>query len=358
MSDYDKLPLLQDAFSMLTDQLSAKDRVSIVTYANDVRVPLKGAGGTEAARIKKAIKNLNASGGTNGGAGIETAYMLAEDNFIKGGNNRVILATDGDLNLGLTSVEELEELISEKKESGVYLSVLGFGSGNIKDNRMETLADKGNGNYSYIDSEREARKVLVDELSSSMLTVCKDVKLQVEFNPSVVKAYRLVGYANRVMKAKDFDDDTKDGGEIGAGHEVTALYELLLTDEYGSFYDEEVDVDGLRYSNEYKKASGRTDVKRTGADRSREIMTLSIRYKKPSEDKSNLLTYPVTMASFTEAPSDDLVFQSAVAEFGLIASDSEFRGDADLNRVSDELWGLKLRDEYKLEFRDMVDEAR
>lgn len=331
MADEDKLPLLQDAFCMLAEELSEKDRVSIVTYANGVDTVLKGAKGSDTRTIKKAIKGLMASGGTNGGEGIKTAYRLAEKYFIKGGNNRVILATDGDLNLGITSVDDLNDLISEKKESGVYLSVIGFGKGNIKDNRMETLADNGNGNYSYIDSEREAKKVLIDELSSNMLTVCKDVKLQVEFNPEVVKGYRLVGYANRVMKDKDFNDDKKDGGEIGAGHEVTVLYEIIPNDDMAC------DLDEADYMED-----------------SDEILTLSIRYKKPSGDKSSLLTYPVTFDSYEADPSDDFLFQSAVAEFGLVASDSLFSADADIDNVVDRLRSIDLNDEYKKEFYKLV----
>lgn len=353
MSDYDKLPLLQEAFGMLADELTDKDRVSIVTYANGVDTPLVGEKGSNSGRIKRVLNNLTASGGTNGGAGIETAYKLAEKYFIKGGNNRVILATDGDLNVGITSVNELEELISRKKESGVYLSVLGFGTGNIKDNRMETLADKGNGNYSYIDSVREARKVLIDELSSNMLTVCKDVKLQVEFNPEFVKGYRLVGYANRTMAAKDFNNDKKDGGEIGAGHEVTALYELILNEDPDA---DEIDTDSLRYADNYKKAQAKSTKgrNRTSIGRNSELLTLSIRYKKPSENRSSLLTYPVTFASYTDRPSEDFIFQSAVAEFGLIASQSEYMGSADLDNVISALDSIRLNDEYKREFRDLV----
>lgn len=362
MSDYDKLPLLQEAFCMLADELSDKDRVSIVTYASGVNTVLTGEKGSNSVKIKRAINDLTASGGTNGGKGIETAYKLAEKYFIKGGNNRVILATDGDLNLGVTSVGGLEELISRKKESGVYLSVLGFGTGNIKDNRMETLADKGNGNYAYIDSVREARKVLIDELSSNMLTVCKDVKLQVEFNPAYVKGYRLVGYADRTMAAKDFNNDKKDGGEIGAGHEVTALYELILNDEYS---DDETDVNSLRYADEFRKAGGNKGSHRDGSfaastpaiSRNSELLTLSIRYKRPSENKSSLLTYPVTFAEYTDRPSADFEFQSAVAEFGLIASNSEYMGSADLDEVLDRLSHIRLDDEYKQEFKDMVEYA-
>ena len=354
MSDYDKLPLLQEAFCMLVDELSAKDRVSIVTYANGVDTVLSGEKGSNGRKIKRAINDLFAGGGTNGGKGIQTAYELAEKNFIKGGNNRVILATDGDLNIGLTSVEELEDLISRKKESGVYLSVLGFGSGNLKDNRMETLADKGNGNYSYIDSVKEAKKVMVDELSSNLLTVCKDVKLQVEFNPEVIMGYRLVGYSDRVMKAKDFNDDKKDGGEIGAGHEVTALYELIpVNNDTICFGGDEVDVDSLKYSDEFRRAGGK-DRKRAAYTDDSEMCTLSIRYKKPSEDKSSLLTYPIRMDEYTYSPSDDYIFQSAVAEFGLIASDSAHKQDADIDNVIERLESIRLNDESKQEFLDLV----
>ena len=327
MAQPDKLPLLQKSFCMLVDNLSEKDRVSIVTYANGVNVVLEGAKGNESRKIKRAINDLFASGGTNGGKGIKTAYKIAEENYIKGGNNRIILATDGDLNLGLTSVDELNELVSRKKETGVFLSVLGFGQGNIKDNKMETLADNGNGNYAYIDSLREAKKVLVDELSANMLTVCKDVKLQVEFDPDVVKGYRLVGYANRIMKDRDFNDDTKDGGEIGAGHEITVLYEIIPTKEYeNAAYEKSCD----------------------------DIMTLCIRYKKPAADKSALLEYPISFRAFTKTPSDDFIFQSAVAEFGLLASDSLFSGDANLDDVIDNLESIRLDDEYKAEFYDLV----
>lgn len=319
----DKLPLLQDAFCMLTDELSDKDRVSIVTYAGSDSVVLTGARGNETRKIKNAIRDLEAGGSTNGSAGIETAYKLAEKYFIKGGNNRVILATDGDLNVGVTSVGGLEDLITTKKESGVFLSVLGFGTGNIKDNRMETLADKGNGNYAYIDSKREAKKVLVKELSANMLTVCKDVKFQVEFNPKAVKGYRLIGYSNRVMANKDFNDDTKDGGEIGAGHTVTALYELILKDKVED-----------------------------------ELLNLNIRFKRPSADESELLTYPVTMKSYKRNPGDDFYFQSAVAEFGLIASHSEYAEDATLGDVEDILESIDLNDEYKEEFYELVKYSR
>ncbi|MCR5357487.1 MAG: VWA domain-containing protein [Lachnospiraceae bacterium] len=346
MAADDKLPLLQEAFCMLVDELSDKDRVSIVTYTNGVETVLAGEKGSNTRTIKRAINHLFAGGGTNGSDGIQTAYRLAEKNFIKGGNNRIILATDGDLNIGLTSVEELEDLISKKKESGVYLSVLGFGTGNLKDNKMETLADKGNGNYSYIDSVREAEKVMVKELSANMLTVCKDVKFQVEFNPEFVKGYRLVGYANRAMKDRDFNNDRKDGGEIGAGHEVTVLYEIIPNDEDTVLTLGCVGAGDLKYADQFRS---RYDHK--GND---ELLTLSIRYKRPAEDKSSLLSYPVTFNDYTYSPSDDFIFQSAVAEFGLVASDSLFSADADLDDAIDMLESIRLNDEYKQEFYEMI----
>ena len=323
MSHEDKLPLLQESFGLLAENLTEKDRISIVTYAGDDEVVLRGAAGNETRKIKKAINQLEAGGGTNGSKGIETAYEIAEENFIKGGNNRIILATDGDLNIGLTTEEELEELITEKKESGIYLSVLGFGAGNLKDNKMEVLADKGNGNYAYIDSLREARKVLVEEMTATLLTICKDVKLQVEFNPSVVSDYRLIGYENRALNREDFEDDTKDAGEIGAGHSVTVLYELILKEPI-------------------------TDLSEG------EWLTLSIRYKKPAEDTSNLLQYPVSYEDYQSSPDDDFVFAAAVAEFGLLASDSAYAGDASLKHVRSALKGITLDDEYKEEFYELV----
>lgn len=350
MSHADKLPLLQESFGLLAENLTEKDRISIVTYAGDDEVVLRGAAGNETRKIKKAINQLEAGGGTNGSKGIETAYEIAEENFIKGGNNRIILATDGDLNIGLTTEEELEELITEKKESGIYLSVLGFGAGNLKDNKIEVLADKGNGNYAYIDSLREARKVLVEEMTATLLTICKDVKLQVEFNPSVVSDYRLIGYENRALNREDFEDDTKDAGEIGAGHSVTVLYELILKEPITDLSEEE--IKGLKYEKNYKK-----ELKEAGESSAalyEEWLTLSIRYKKPAEDSSNLLRYPVSYEDYQSSPDDDFVFAAAVAEFGLLASDSAYDGDASLKHVRSALKGIILDDEYKEEFYDLV----
>ena len=349
----DKLPLLQEAFCLLADNLTEKDRVSIVTYAGDDTVVLEGVSGDKTRTIKKALMGLEAGGGTHGSKGIETAYALAEDNFIKGGNNRVILATDGDLNIGLTSEEELEELITEKKESGIFLSVLGFGTGNIKDNKMETLADKGNGNYAYIDSLREANKVLVEEMSATLLTICKDVKLQVEFNPAVVSEYRLIGYENRALNKEDFDDDTKDAGEIGAGHSVTALYEVILKEPLSGLSDE--DINDLKYSDEYRKEQGKGSLESSATEK--EWFTLSIRYKKPAEEESSLLTYPIGFESYLENPDDDFRFAGAVAEFGLLASHSENPEDASVKNVKKILKSIDLDDEYKEEFLELVKEV-
>lgn len=355
MNNADKLPLLQEAFSLLAENLTEKDRVSIVTYAGEDEVVLRGASGDETRKIKKAINDLEAGGGTNGSKGIETAYEIAEEYFIEGGNNRVILATDGDLNIGLTTEEELEDLITEKKESGIFLSVLGFGTGNIKDNKMETLADKGNGNYAYIDCMTEAKKVLVEEMSATLLTICKDVKLQVEFNPAVVSAYRLIGYENRALNKEDFHDDTKDAGEIGAGHSVTVLYELILKDPLTSMSGEE--IEDLKYKENYKK-----ELEAAGAESSKAIseewLTLSIRYKKPAEDESSLLQYPIGYESYEYEPAEDFVFAAAVAEFGLMASHSSYQGEASVSGVMSALKRIDLDDEYKEEFYELVMKAR
>lgn len=354
MDEPDKLPLLQEAFTLLTEKLGSKDRISIVTYASEDTVVLQGAAGNEKRKIKRAINGLEAGGGTWGSRGIETAYALAEENFIKGGNNRVILATDGDLNIGTTTEEELEELISEKKESGIFLSVLGFGTGNIKDNKMETLADKGNGNYAYIDCMQEARKVLLEEMTATLLTVCKDVKLQVEFNPDVVEAYRLLGYDNRALDRKDFSDDTKDGGEIGAGHSVTALYEIILREPlYHGMTEGE--IRDLKYGSEYRERAG----ERSAANQKyKEWLTVSIRYKKPAGSRSELLEYPVGYDSYQEKPSNDFLFASAVAEFGLLASHSGYPEDASIENVRRTIKKLDLKDSYKIEFLELVEEVQ
>lgn len=362
MHNEDKLPLLQESFCMLAENLTEKDRVSIVTYAGDDTIVLDGVSGDKTKKIQKALNKLEAGGGTHGSKGIETAYALAEEHFIEGGNNRVILATDGDLNIGLTSEEELEELISEKKESGIFLSVLGFGTGNIKDSKMETLADKGNGNYAYIDCIREADKVLVEEMTATLLTICKDVKFQVEFNPSVVSSYRLIGYENRALNKEDFNDDTKDAGEIGAGHSVTVLYEVVLKEPIGGLSEKE--IEDLKYSDNYKKElkeQGQQEKQEglgeDGNALTEEWFTLSVRYKKPAEDESNLLQYPIGYECYEEEPSDDFLFAAAVAEFGLLASHSEYPEDASVKNVKKTLKSIDLDDEYKEEFLELVKEC-
>lgn len=351
----DKLPLLQESFALLAENLTEKDRVSIVTYAGDDAIIIEGVPGNDTKKICKALYALEAGGSTHGSKGIETAYKLAEEYFIEGGNNRVILATDGDLNVGLTTEEELEDLITEKKESGVFLSVLGFGTGNIKDNKMETLADKGNGNYAYIDSLREANKVLVEEMSATLLTVCKDVKFQVEFNPAVVAEYRLVGYDNRLLDAEDFEDDTKDAGEIGAGHCVTALYEIVTNEQIGTVT---CGVKDLKYAEFYEEKGKQNDSNpawKEGGYKEYEWLTVSIRYKEPEGTTSKLLEYPVNFDSYTTSPSDDFQFVAAAAEFALVAKQSEYKADAALEQVEEVLKDIRLTDEYKKEFTQLVE---
>lgn len=338
MYSEDKLPLVQKSFSMLTDNLSSRDRISIVTYAGSDEVVLEGADGNDRQRVLDAINSLEAGGSTAGAAGINTAYEIAEKYFINGGNNRVILATDGDLNVGLSSESELTGLIEEKRESGVFLSVLGFGSGNLKDNKLEALADHGNGNYSYIDSEREARKVLVDEMSGTLYTAAKDVKFQLEFNPANIKGYRLIGYENRTMAAEDFNDDTKDAGEIGAGHSVTVLYELVPVDspmEIGS---------DLKYSaNSESKKMGN------------ELLTVNIRYKDPDGSESKLLSYPVEQSLYSKTRSENMTFAAAVAEFGMLLRNSRYIGDITYSNIATQLSEYDYHsDEFKDEFVYLV----
>lgn len=338
MYDDNKLPLVQKSFSMLTDNLTAADRVSIVTYAGSDEVVLEGADGNDRKKILRAINDLEAGGSTAGAAGINTAYDIAQKYFIDGGNNRVILATDGDLNVGLSSESELTRLIEEKRESGVFLSVLGFGTGNYKDNRLEALADYGNGNYSYIDSEKEAKKVLVDEMSGTLFTVAKDVKFQLEFNPANVKGYRLIGYENRVMAAEDFNDDTKDAGEIGAGHSVTVLYEIVPADS-----EMELGESELKYASDSEGVMGD------------ELLTVNIRYKEPEGSESKLLTYPVNKSLYSDKMSADMNFASCVAEFGMLLRNSRYIGDVTYKDVSAQLSKYDYSDDdYKDEFIYLV----
>ena len=337
MYSADKLPLVQKAFTMLTENLDERDRVSIVTYAGYESVVLDGVSGTQKAKIAAALDDLEAGGSTAGAAGIERAYEIAQKNFIPGGNNRVILATDGDLNVGISSEGALTRLIQKKRESGVHLSVLGVGTGNIKDNKMEALADNGNGNYHYLDSIYEAKKVLVDEMGGTLITVAKDVKIQVEFNPAQVAGYRLVGYENRLLNQEDFDNDRVDAGEIGSGHSVTALYEIIPAAG-------EISTTKLKYQ-ETKITTG-----------SSELLTVKLRYKAPNGNTSKLLEYPVEASVYQDRASDNLTFACAVAEFGMLLRDSEHKGSADFEQVMELAESCVGRDtdDYKKEFLELV----
>ena len=346
MNDPDKLPLLQRGLGMLVDTLREGDRVSIVVYAGASGVVLEPT--SDKAEIMAALQRLQAGGSTNGGAGIELAYRLAEGSFVQGGINRVILATDGDFNVGTTDQAALVELIEAKRASGVFLSVLGFGTGNLKDSTMEMLADKGNGNYAYIDSIAEARKVLVKEGGSTLVTIAKDVKIQVEWNPKEVASYRLIGYENRKLAHTDFNDDTKDAGEIGAGHTVTALYEVVPAGSRGS-----AGVDPLKYQGETAAL--------TPAASSGELMTVKIRYKQPSGDKSDLLSFAVSADDRPlDKTSEDFRFAAAVAEFGMVLRGSEHRGQATFDTALDLAAGALGKDpeRTRAEFVTLVRTAK
>ena len=341
MAPYDRLPLAVQSFELMLDNLSKKDRVSIVTYASGTEVVLKGEKGSNKEKIKEALESLKAGGSTFGEGGIEEAYALAEKYYIRNGNNRVILASDGDFNVGRTSVSEMSEIIEKKREKGIYLSVLGFGGYNYSDAIMETLADKGNGNYAYIDSINEAQKVLVDEFCATMVTVAKDVKFQVEFNPAFISEYRLIGYENRAMSIEDFENDKKDAGEIGAGHSVTVLYEIVPADENSKTQS------GLKYQ---------TSTLTKEALESDEWLTLSVRYKEPEGFISKLLEYNIGSSSYTDNPSDDFLFCASVAEYAMLLRKSEYIGDGSWDHVSKTLSKINLNDEYKEDFYETVKE--
>ena len=343
-----KLPLLKKGMKMLTNQLSESDSVSIVVYAGASGLVLPPTPGDNKEAIIEALDRLKSGGSTNGGQGIQLAYDTAVQNFIKGGNNRVILATDGDFNVGVTNDGDLVRTIEKKAKSGVFLTVLGFGMGNIKDSRLEQLADKGNGNYAYIDSLKEAKKVLVEEMGSTLVTIAKDVKIQVEFNPTQVKAYRLIGYENRMLRAEDFNDDTKDAGEIGAGHTVTALYEIVPA---GGEIDVPA-VDDLKYQQQTRP---------TDAGVSGDLLTLKLRYKQPDEDKSSKLEFPIRDKgkSYSYA-STDFKFAASVASFGMLMRESEHKGNATFDSVVELAEEGKGQDKhgYRKEFVQLVEKAR
>jgi len=347
MNSPDKLPLLKTAFGMLVDQLRPQDRVAIVVYAGAAGLVLPSTPGSEKETILDAIQSLEAGGSTAGGAGIRLAYDVAADHHIEGGNNRVILATDGDFNVGVSGDAEMVRLIEEKREQGTFLTVLGFGTGNLKDAKMEQIADHGNGNFSYIDSALEAKKVLVNEMGGTLLTIAKDVKLQVEFNPKRVAAYRLIGYENRLLAAEDFEDDTKDAGELGAGHSVTALYEIIPV---GVESPVEVrGLDSLRYQ---------TNRTRPDAAGSEELLFVKLRYKEPTEDESRLLDLPVM--DHTGAASVDFRFASAVAAWGMLLRESEYCSDFAIDDVIQLARNSMGTDEegYRSEFVRLVETAQ
>jgi Ca-activated chloride channel family protein len=320
MSNQNKLPLLKSAFKLMVNQLREKDRVSIVVYAGAAGIVLKPTSGDNKEKIMNALSNLNAGGSTAGGAGIELAYKLAEKNFIKNGNNRVILATDGDFNVGQSGDKEMQKLIVEKRKSGVFLTVLGFGYGNYKDSKLETLADKGNGNYAYIDTMQEANKTFGKEFAGTMYTIAKDVKIQVEFNPAKVQAYRLIGYENRLLNAEDFKDDKKDAGELGSDHTVTALYEIVPVGVKSKYLK---NIDRLKYTKSENKN-----------DYSDELFTVKFRYKKPEGNKSiEIIKVVKDETSDYVDVSNDFKFSTSVALFGMNLTKSKFTNKASYDKV-------------------------
>jgi Ca-activated chloride channel family protein len=347
MQPANKLPLLERAFALLAQQLRPSDRVAIVVYAGAAGLVLPSTPGSERAQILEALEGLQAGGSTAGGEGIRRAYAEAVANYVPGGNNRVILATDGDFNVGISSDSEMVQLIEEQRASGVFLTVLGFGEGNLQDAKMEKLAQHGNGNYAYIDSLLEARKVLIHELGGTLFTVAKDVKVQVEFNPARVSAYRLIGYENRLLRDEDFADDTKDAGDIGSGHSVTALYEVVPVGVESDVVVRE--PESLRYQEP-------DHAPRTASD---ELLYVQVRYKNPDDEHSRLLSLPVVDEG-SPAQSVDFRFQTAVAEFGLLLRNSPNRGGADWGRVAQTARGALGPDRggYRAEFVSLVDGAR
>ena len=352
MNEPDKLPLVKRGLERLVDQLNENDRVAIVVYAGNSGLALPSTNAADKATIRAAIDHLEAGGSTNGGQGIELAYATAAANFVRGGANRVILCTDGDFNVGVTDRGSLVSLIQDKAKSGTFLSVLGFGTGNVKDDTMESLADKGNGNYAYLDTDREAEKVLVSQASGTLVTVAKDVKIQIEFNPATVRSYRLIGYENRLLAREDFQNDLKDAGEIGAGHNVVALYEIERT---GRARAGGPDVDKLKYQPEPASTSAPADG---------ELLTLKLRYKAPDapleQGTSQLIERPLRADDRSiEQASADFQFDAAVAGFGMMLRNSSARGDCDWNTIA-RLARAGLNPDvggHRAEFLTLVDRA-
>ena len=338
MEPENKLPLVKKAFKFLVNNLQDNDKISIVVYAGSAGLVLPTTSGNEKSKITSALDNLHSGGSTAGGAGIQLAYKIAKENFIDGGNNRIILATDGDFNVGVSNTSELIEMIEKKREEGIFLTILGFGMGNYKDGRLEQLADKGNGNYYYIDNILEAKKVFDHDLMGTLFTIAKDVKMQIEFNPVKVAMYRLIGYENRLLKKEDFDDDKKDAGELGAGHTVTALYEIVPAKTANTFEERE----DLKY-----QISKLTYM----AKNSDELLTLKLRYKPPKEDVSKLITSVVRdKVNSIESASKNFNFSAAVAGFAMLLRESQFKGKVDFNMI--ETLAEKSTGEDKYGYRD------
>ena len=352
MDEENKLPLVKSSMKLLVDQLREQDKVAIVVYAGNAGLVLPSTHGDKKQTIKDAIDRLDAGGSTAGGAGIKLAYQVAKDNFMKEGNNRVILCTDGDFNVGVSSNDALDALITKERESHVFLTVLGYGTGNYQDSKMQQLADKGNGNHAYIDNFREANKVLVSEFGGTLFTIAKDVKLQIEFNPANVQAYRLIGYENRLLNKEDFNNDKKDAGELGSGHTVTALYEIIPTGVENDFHEK---VDPLKYQSFDKLRITASQAN------SSEMMTIKFRYKQPTGDVSMLISK--TLNNTSEAPGKTSVnyrFAAAVAEFGLLLRQSEFKQQASYDHVLEIARGALGKDEegYRAEFVQLLKSAR
>jgi len=347
MDEPNRLPLVKSALAMLVEKLGERDQVAIVTYAGETGLALPSTSCNQKRKVLAAIDRLQAGGSTNGGEGIQRAYRIAVQSFKPAGVNRVILCTDGDFNVGVTDPSALVRMVEEKAKSGVFLSVLGFGMGNLKDATMEQLADKGNGNYAYIDTMQEARKVLVEQMSGTLVTIAKDVKIQVEFNPAQVGSYRLIGYENRLLRAEDFNNDKKDAGEIGAGHAVTALYEVVPSD----WSPGRPGVDPLKYQHSEKPAG----------EVSAELLTLKVRHKEPDSTTSRLHQFPVSDSGETlGSASGDFKFAAAVAAFGMLLRDSPHKGDVTFDGVLELARSGKGSDSwgYRGEFLDLVRKAK
>lgn len=342
MSSQNKLPLLKKAFKLLVQQLREEDRVAIVVYAGSSGLVLPSTKGSDKQKIIESLERLNAGGSTAGAAGLKLAYQVATESFIKNGNNRIILATDGDFNVGQSSNAEMERLIEKEREKGIFISVLGFGMGNYQDDKMEIIADKGNGNYAYIDNIMEAKKVLVNEFGGTLFTIAKDVKIQIEFNPAIVESYRLIGYENRLLNDEDFENDKKDAGELGSGHTVTALYEIKIANK------ESLKNNTLKY-----QTSNLNNLAKEGD----EVATVKFRYKKPDKHKSILLEEVIPFKDqYINEMSDNFKFSAAVAGFGMLLRNSEHKGNATYKSVIDLAQSSKGKDMegYRSEFIQLI----